>query len=88
MYSPSPGLGRYFVQSIQNRDYPVIMGTTIFLATFIILMNVVVDLLYKLADPENQSDERWRISMAKEKKMKRCPVSLQPDIESMLDWNH
>ncbi len=46
-----PGLGRYFVQSIQNRDYPVIMGTTIFLATFIILMNVVVDLLYKVADP-------------------------------------
>ncbi|MCI9103070.1 MAG: ABC transporter permease [Lachnospiraceae bacterium] len=46
-----PGLGRYFVQSIQNRDYPVIMGTTIFLATFIILMNMVVDLLYKVADP-------------------------------------
>ena len=46
-----PGLGRYFVQSIQNRDYPVIMGTTIFLAAFIILMNVVVDILYKVADP-------------------------------------
>lgn len=46
-----PGLGRYFVQSIQNRDYPVIMGTTIFLAAFIILMNVVVDFLYKVADP-------------------------------------
>ena len=46
-----PGLGRYFVQSIQNRDYPVIMGTTIFLASFIIVMNVVVDLLYKVADP-------------------------------------
>ena len=46
-----PGLGRYFVQSIQNRDYPVIMGTTIFLSTFIILMNVVVDILYKVADP-------------------------------------
>ena len=46
-----PGLGRYFVQSIQNRDYPVIMGTTIFLASFIILMNLVVDLLYKVADP-------------------------------------
>ena len=52
-----PGLGRYFVQSIQNRDYPLIMGTTIFLATFIILMNLVVDLLYKLADP--------RINLAK-----------------------
>lgn len=46
-----PGLGRYFVQSIQNRDYPVIMGTTIFLATFIIMMNVIVDILYKIADP-------------------------------------
>ena len=46
-----PGLGRYFVSSIQNRDYPIIMGTTIFLAAFIILMNLVVDLLYKLVDP-------------------------------------
>lgn len=46
-----PGLGRYFVQSISNRDYPVIMGTTIFLAAFIIIMNLVVDILYKLVDP-------------------------------------
>lgn len=46
-----PGLGRYMVQSIQNRDYPVIMGTTIFMASFIILMNLVVDVLYKVADP-------------------------------------
>ena len=53
-----PGLGRYFVQSIQNRDYPVIMGTTIFLSTFIIVMNLLVDLLYKVADP--------RISLGKE----------------------
>lgn len=53
-----PGLGRYFVQSINNRDYPVIMGTTIFLATFVIIMNLVVDLLYKVVDP--------RINLAKE----------------------
>lgn len=46
-----PGLGRYFVSSITNRDYPLIMGTTIFLAAFIITMNLVVDLLYKLVDP-------------------------------------
>ena len=46
-----PGLGRYFVDSIQARDYPVIMGTTIFLATFIVVMNLVVDLLYKVVDP-------------------------------------
>lgn len=46
-----PGLGRYFVKAITARDYMVIMGTTIFLATFIILMNLVCDLLYKLVDP-------------------------------------
>jgi oligopeptide transport system permease protein len=46
-----PGLGRYFVQSILARDYPVIMGTTIFLASFIILMNLVVDILYHVVDP-------------------------------------
>lgn len=46
-----PGLGRYFVQSINNRDYPVIMGTTIFLAAFVIVMNLVVDILYKVVDP-------------------------------------
>ena len=46
-----PGLGRYFVQAIQNRDYPLIMGTTIFLAAFIIVMNLIVDLCYKLVDP-------------------------------------
>ena len=46
-----PGLGRYFVSSIQNRDYPIIMGTTIFLAFLIIMMNMVVDIVYKLVDP-------------------------------------
>ncbi|MBM6869825.1 ABC transporter permease [Pseudoflavonifractor phocaeensis] len=46
-----PGLGRYFVQSVQNRDYFLIMGTTIFLATLVIVMNLVVDILYKVVDP-------------------------------------
>ncbi len=46
-----PGLGREFISSITNRDYTVIMGTTIFLATLLILLNVVVDIIYKLVDP-------------------------------------
>ena len=46
-----PGIGRAFVNSITGRDYPLIMGTTIFLAAFIIVMNLVVDLCYKLVDP-------------------------------------
>ena len=46
-----PGIGRAFVSSITNRDYTMIMGTTIFLATLIVVMNLVSDLLYKAVDP-------------------------------------
>ena len=46
-----PGLGGQFVSSITNRDYTVIMGTTIFLATLVICMNVIVDIVYKIIDP-------------------------------------
>lgn len=46
-----PGLGRYFVNSILNRDYPIIMATTIFFAALVITMNLIVDILYKFVDP-------------------------------------
>ena len=46
-----PGIGRYFVNSITGRDYTLIMGTTIVLATLIIIMNLVSDILYKIVDP-------------------------------------
>ncbi len=46
-----PGLGRDFVSAIVQRDYTMIMGTTIVLATLIIAANVVVDILYKIIDP-------------------------------------
>lgn len=46
-----PGLGGEFIGAINGRDYTLIMGTTIFLATLIIVMNVVVDIVYKLVDP-------------------------------------
>ena len=46
-----PGLGLFFIQSITSRDYPLIMGTTIFLAALIIFMNLVVDLVYVVIDP-------------------------------------
>ncbi|WOO38976.1 ABC transporter permease [Anaerocolumna sp. AGMB13020] len=49
-----PGLGGQFVSSIMNRDYTVIMGTTIFLATLVIVMNTLVDIVYKLIDPRIQ----------------------------------
>ena len=45
------GLGSKFVDSITNRDYPLIMGTTIFLATLMVTMNLVSDIVYKIVDP-------------------------------------
>ena len=45
------GLGAEFVQSITNRDYPMIMGVTIFLAVFMVTMNLLTDIVYKLIDP-------------------------------------
>ena len=46
-----PGLGSEFIGSITSRDYTVIMGTTIFLATLLIVMNVLVDIIYTIVDP-------------------------------------
>lgn len=46
-----PGLGRYYIQSVLNRDYPLIMATTIFFAGLLVTMNLVVDILYKFVDP-------------------------------------
>ena len=46
-----PGIGRSFVSSIINRDYTLIMGTTIVLAILIVIMNLVSDILYKVIDP-------------------------------------
>ncbi len=51
-----PGIGRAFVSSIINRDYPMIMGTTIVLAALIVVMNLVSDVLYKVVDPRIKLD--------------------------------
>ena len=48
------GLGSKFVDSITARDYPMIMGTTIFLAFIMILANLISDIVYKLVDPRIQ----------------------------------
>ena len=45
------GIGRAFVSSIQNRDYSLIMGTTVVLATLIVVMNLISDIMYKVVDP-------------------------------------
>lgn len=46
-----PGLGRYFVQAVQQLDYTVIMGLTVFYGAYLVFMVIVVDILYGFIDP-------------------------------------
>ena len=46
-----PGMGKYFITSITNRDYPVIMGTILLYAVFLVLANLAVDITYAFLDP-------------------------------------
>ena len=52
-----PGLGRYFVQAIQQLDYTVIMGTPVFYGAFLVFMVILVDLFYGLIDPRVRVDQ-------------------------------
>lgn len=47
-----PGLGKYYIGSIIDRDYTMVLGVTIFYAAFLILMMIIMDLVYALVDPK------------------------------------
>lgn len=51
-----PGMGKYFVTSIGNRDYPVIMGTILLYAVFLVIANLLVDIAYAFLDPRIRYD--------------------------------
>jgi oligopeptide transport system permease protein len=51
-----PGVGRYFVLGALNRDYTLVMGTVVLIAVFIIVFNLIVDLLYAVLDPRVRYD--------------------------------
>lgn len=51
-----PGMGKYFVTSITNRDYPVIMGTILLYAVFLVVANLIVDIVYAYLDPRIRYD--------------------------------
>ena len=46
-----PGMGKYYVQSVQNLDYSLVLGMTIFYGVFLVLDNMIVDILYGVIDP-------------------------------------
>jgi oligopeptide transport system permease protein len=51
-----PGVGRYFVQGALNRDYTLVMGTVVMIAAFVVIFNLLVDLLYAVLDPRVRYD--------------------------------
>ena len=51
-----PGIGRYFVTSALNRDYTMVMGTVIIVATLVLVFNLIVDILYSVLDPRVRYD--------------------------------
>ncbi len=52
-----PGLGQYFVTSIYNRDYTVILGITIFYSALVVFLDILVDMIYPLIDPRVTTEE-------------------------------
>lgn len=51
-----PGIGRYFVEAALNRDYTLVMGTVVVVAVFVLLFNLIVDILYAVIDPRVRYD--------------------------------
>ncbi len=46
-----PGMGKHFIQSVTNRDYPLVIGVTLVFATLLVFANLIVDILYTYFDP-------------------------------------
>src|SRR5660398_225911 len=51
-----PGLGKYYVSTVSNRDYSVVMGLTVLLSALVVAANLVVDILYGVLDPRIRND--------------------------------
>lgn len=51
-----PGMGKYYVESVQNNDYSLILGMTVFYGAFLVLCNMIVDILYGVIDPRVRVD--------------------------------
>jgi len=60
-----PGLGKYFIQSVSNRDYPVILGTSVFYSAILIFVNFVVDILYVVIDPRIKMERTGKAKKSK-----------------------
>ena len=55
-----PGIGGYYVQSIQESDYTLILGTTVFYACILVFMMYIIDIIYGLVDPRIRLDRNGK----------------------------
>jgi peptide/nickel transport system permease protein len=56
-----PGVGRYMIEAIAGRDYPVIQGFTLLMATLFVIINFVVDILYRFLDPRVRVEDHGNV---------------------------
>jgi peptide/nickel transport system permease protein len=68
-----PGIGAYMMESILNRDYPVVQGTVVVLSLLICVINLLVDIAYGFADPRI----RARYTRQKKEKKEKAPCEAQ-----------
>lgn len=73
-----PGLGRWLIDALQRRDYPVVQGGVLLVATMIILVNLLVDLLYGVVNPRIRHKVRGIMSQVTENKVISAPVPMTP----------
>ena len=52
-----PGLGRFFITAVSNRDYDLVLGTTLIFAVLLVITNTIVDILYHILDPRIEITE-------------------------------
>ncbi len=65
-----PGIGKWMVDSVFRRDYPVVQGGLLLIAIVVMVVNLVVDLLYGLINPRVRADRRATMSISKPRKRK------------------
>lgn len=53
-----PGMGKYYVESVSNNDYSMVLGMTVFYGIFLVFCNLIVDILYGVADPRVRIGKR------------------------------
>ena len=62
-----PGMGRFFVQSINDLDYTMVLGMTAFFGVFLVISNLIADILYGIVDPRIKlAEKKYRMSEAED----------------------